>query len=139
MNQVSRHISYLLLTCRKVSIQGLGTFSACYESAFFDPDDGIFYPSRIKINYEPQKEDNSYILLSSLKRKLKIKETEAEGLIDKFVDDIRKKIEKNHYCRLEGIGYLIDQKGSLTLKDTFWKKTKFSSLSNLQYSPAQIS
>lgn len=122
-----------------MTVPGFGAFSACYEKASFDPEDGIFYPSRIRIIFDSQKQDESFILLESLKRKLKIKEREAEEMIDNFVLDIRKKLSRNHYCRLEGIGYLIDNKGSFMLKDTFWKRNKYPSLSPLQYNSAQIS
>ena len=139
MNQVSLHISYLLLTCRKVTVPGFGAFSACYEPASFDAEDGIFYPSRIRIIFDTVKKEESFVLLNSLKRKLQINEREAEEMINNFVVDVRKKLSKTHYCRLEGIGYLIDNKGSYMLKDTFWKRNKYPSLSTLQYNSAQIS
>lgn len=131
MNPVSRHIAYLLLTCRKVRVPGLGTFSASYEKASFDSEYRIFYPSRIKIEFCSKESHNSKLLLDSLVRKLNIEELEANSLIKDFVKEVKLKLQNNNYCKLEDIGYLIDNKGNLILKDTFWKRNKFRALSSI--------
>lgn len=131
MKQISQHISYLLLTCRKVTVPGLGLFSTRYEKASFDPADGVFYPAHIRVIFLPDKREDTSLLLS-LTRKLKISEEEAEAIINKYKERVLEIIEKNRYCRIDGIGYLMtDYKGNLTLKDTFWKKHKFQILSSM--------
>lgn len=127
LNQISSHIAYLLLTCRKVEVARLGCFYASYVHAHYDGDYGIFYPSRIKIKFKSSLNKNSNLLVDSLTRQLKIKEKEALKLIDNFVDSVSLKLKKNHYCKLEGIGYLIENKEAIVLKDTFWKCNKYPS------------
>lgn len=126
MQAISRHISYLLLNCRKVVVPGLGTFSACYERATFDTTDKLFYPSRIRINFTSNYTHSDFILENSIKRKLKISRLEAERLLKDFVSLINLKIEKNQYIRLDGIGYLLkNDTGDIYLKDTFWERNKY--------------
>ena len=105
-----------------MEVPGLGTFQTLYENASFDTNFGVFYPSRRRINYNSKYSEHSHALEDSLVRKLKIKEWEAKELIETFVSKVGEKLEKNNFCRLEGIGYLINNRGDLTLKDTFWKK-----------------
>lgn len=131
MQNISRHISYLLLTCRKVYVPGLGSFSASYTKANFDSDFGVFYPSGIRISYNHDQQDSSLILMDSLKRKFKIKENEAKKLVNDFVVSVNKILQKNHYCRLEGIGYLFYKNGDIYFKDTFWKKNRLPFLSSI--------
>lgn len=122
MNTISRHISYLLLTCRKVTVPGLGTFSTSYERAIFNLREGRFYPSRIRVCYsETEKEDKS-LLQKSLERKLQLKENDIENIITEYVEKVKNRISKNNYCRLDGIGYLfLDQNLHYSFKDTFCK------------------
>ena len=120
MHHISRHISYLLLSCRRVVVPGLGTFSASYERASFDIAEKLFYPSRIKINFTSQTKERDYMLEGSIKRKLKISDLEAEKMLMDFVDLINNKIEIHNYIHLDGIGELLkDETGRIYLKDTF--------------------
>lgn len=130
MNQISLHISYLLLTCRKVGVPGLGTFRAFCERAFFDEKDGVFYPIRIRILFSEKSNEKSSLLQKSLERQLNLKREEAEEMIREFVEKVGYKIKRQRYCRLEGIGYLMETcNHNLSLKDTFWKRYKHSTLS----------
>ncbi|MCH5227917.1 MAG: hypothetical protein J1F16_08930 [Muribaculaceae bacterium] len=129
MNQISRHISYLLLTSRKVSIPGLGTLSASYIPAQFNCDEGIFYPSRMSVRFST-KEHGGHLLEKSLSRRLKITEPEAVRMIENYVASAYRNLQHKGYCRFEGIGYLMcDNEGNLFIKDTFWKFRKFRALS----------
>lgn len=130
MNSISRHISYLLLTCRKVSVSGLGTFSASYEPASFDSDHLIFYPARIRINFTGTQEKGFVELSDSLKRQRNLKDLESIAIVNEYVTKIRQNLNKNRFCRLDGIGYLFqDEKKGLYLKDTFWKQHRYPTLS----------
>ncbi|MCH5225980.1 MAG: hypothetical protein J1D77_08250 [Muribaculaceae bacterium] len=130
VNRISRHISYLLLTCRNVGVPGLGIFTASHAKAYYDPFDGVFYPTRIRVEFFPDIAGDSSLLLKSLKRKLDIPDEEARSLVDEFVVKVRAKIKRNGYCRLEGIGYLMENdKRILCLKDTFFKRSTYSTLS----------
>ena len=132
MNTISQHIAYLLLSCRKVEVPGLGTFNAFYERASFDADDEVFYPSRLRILFNTEQNSGVNLLESSLERQLNLKGDDAGNLISEYVDKIKSKIERNHYCRLEGIGYLMSDKlGNLSFKDTFWKRYNHSALSSI--------
>lgn len=111
-----------------MEVPGLGTFYASYDNASFDAEFGIFYPSKIRINYISKCGDSSLILKESLRRRLKIKDFEAEEMIENFVANVGQKLNSSNYCRLEGIGYLISNNGELTLKDTFWKRNKYPTL-----------
>ena len=125
MNKISQHIYYLLLTCRKVSVPGLGTFSATYEAAQFYPENCSFYPSKIRIIYNPDCSESPNLLIDSLKRKLKIHNEDAKEMISNYVSLIEKDIRLKHYSRLEGIGYLIEKDGGIKLHDSFWKHNKY--------------
>lgn len=127
MDLIANHIAYLLLSCRKVAVPGLGTFSTSYEKAHFDDSEGYFYPSHIRINFSQAVQENMILLNESLQRRFKIQEEEVQTLINRFVSLINFRLQKNNYCRLEGIGYLlINNKGKICLKDTFWKNQKNS-------------
>lgn len=115
-----------------MEVPGLGTFFASYDNATFDTEFGIFYPSRIRINYTAKDCGDSFTLKESLRRRLKLKDAEAEEIIRDFVMNVGNQLKKNHYCRLDGIGYLIFNKGSLSLKDTFWRRHKYPNLSPMQ-------
>ena len=133
MNQISKHIAYLILTCREVSVPGLGTFSASYERASFDADDGIFYPSKIRIKFSNEQRDENSLLEYSLERRLNIREREAMNLIKNYVEKVQSKISMHKYCRLDGIGYLMqDSYGNISLKDTFWKKQNYPSFTSIR-------
>ena len=70
------------------------------------------------------------MLKESLTRQMKIKDQEAGMMIDEYVKEIIFRLKKNHYCRLEGIGYLMTKgEDQIILKDTFWKKCKIASVS----------
>ena len=131
VKSISQHISYLLLTCRKVEVPGLGCFQASYENAIYDSADGLFYPSKIRIGFVAKAGASAAQLIESLKRRLNIDTKEAERLINNFVTSVIYQLKKQHFCRLEGIGYLINYKDSLILKDTFWKNHKMPSLTSL--------
>ena len=132
MDQISLHISYLLLTCGYANVPGLGTFKATYEKAYFDSGLNIFYPSRIRIDFFEKEFNASFSLVDSLARKLKIDTSEALAIIKEFVDTLKKKLASTKYYRLDGIGYLIDNNGSLLLKDTFRKRNKYPVLSPMR-------
>lgn len=126
MNQISRHISYLLLTCRKVTVEGLCTFSASFEHASFDPMDEVFYPAKLRVKVSKNICDEKKLLIESMQRKLNLNHSEVEEMVDNFVNKVKAKLNKQNYCRLEGIGYLFkDEKGNLLLKDTFWKRNTY--------------
>ncbi|MCH5228735.1 MAG: hypothetical protein J1F12_01915 [Muribaculaceae bacterium] len=129
MNQIARHISYLLLTCKNVTVPGLGTFYTNYQRAAFDPEEGIFYPAGIRIKFKDVTSGNLNLLSESLVRKLRIDPKRADILIKKFVSLVNSALIRKKYCRLEGIGYLIKMPDkNITLKDTFWKSHKYPSL-----------
>lgn len=72
------------------------------------------------------------VLSDSLRRKLRLKESEVTQLIDQYVSGVKNRLYKNRYCRLDGIGYLMfDNNESLTFKDTFWKRNQFPALTDL--------
>lgn len=130
MKQIAQHIAYLLLTCRKVNVAGLGCFTVVYEKAKFDLQHQQFYPSRFRIRFYPEANTSKSrkasfsrnLLEESLERRLKIDEKDAVSLIENFVNRIQTSISRKNYCHINGIGYLIkDNIGNLTLKDTFWK------------------
>lgn len=119
---VSRHISYLLLSCRKVTVPGFGTFTAFYQPALFRPELGIFYPSQIRIKFGADKKAEDSYLLNSLKRKFLLSGKDAAGMLNNFKEKVNRKLNNSRYCRLEGLGYLIkDEAGNLRFTDTFWK------------------
>lgn len=121
MCSVSSHISYLLLTCRRVEVPGLGTFQAMRQKAMFDDYDQTFYPSRVRISFTQTFGKNPEMLSHSLQRKMNIEAKEAGEMISDYVENIKRKMEKVRYCRIEGIGYLFKSKGALALRDTFWR------------------
>ena len=133
MNQISKHIAYLILTCREVAVPGLGTFRAEYEKAYFDMQDGVFYPSKIRIKFSSKQRLGNSLLEESLQRRLNISEKDAIRLIKEYVRKVQDKISVHKYCRLDGIGYLItDNMGNIGFKDTFWKRRNYPSLISIR-------
>lgn len=129
VNPVTSHISYLLLTCREVSVEGLGTFSLYFEKASFHKDLNLFYPSRLRVLFTSQSESSSSMLQKSLQRQMKISKEEASRLIQDFVESVNIRLYKSKYCKIEGLGYLINKgKNNISLKDTFWKVCRYSTI-----------
>ena len=69
------------------------------------------------------------MLINSLKRKHDLNDKDASRMIEEFVEDTKRKLSKNKYCKLDGIGYLLNHNGSLKLIDTFCKHSKYPTLS----------
>lgn len=108
---------------------GLGTFEAFYQSASFDSTYGVFYPAKVRVSFSGSKVEDPETLISSIARRLKIKNKEAEILVEEFVDNIKTNLKRRQYYKLEGLGYLMfDSSKNLSFKDTFWKRTQISQL-----------
>lgn len=132
MDLISQHIAYLLLTCRKVDVPAMGTFKARKDSAWFNSEDGVFYPSRTRITFQLNVKNECPQLVKSLCRKFNISEKEANVMIVDYVDKILKCISKNKYCRLSGLGYLFQNNGKILFHDTFWKHNRLSNISSVK-------
>ena len=105
-------------------MSGLVSFSLSHDNASFDSIDNVFYPSRKRIFFS-QKELGDTLLQDSIRRQMKIKEAEAESMIEDFVKGVKKALLKNKYCKIEGLGYLMNpSEHKIYFKDTFWKKCK---------------
>lgn len=99
---------------------GLGTFSSSMDRASFNPEELVFYPSRVRIKFsEEEKSDN--LLKESLSRQLNISSKESLQCINEFVNKTRSSLKHSNYCKLEGLGYLMnDSENRIVLKDILW-------------------
>ena len=106
----------------------MGTFIADIDGASFDSQDHVFYPSRVRIAFSSNEKEDS-LLLNSLTRQLHLSNKESLDYIQEFVERINSRLDKNKYCKLEGLGYLIkDFNDKVVLKDIFWKKQHYHTL-----------
>lgn len=115
-------------------MKGLGTFSTSYQQAVFEASEGVFYPSRIVIHFNQESTPDSDLLAESLQRKFNISKPEAISRIEAYVSSLKEKIDRQSYCRLDGIGYIVRRNaGKMAMVATEWKKNK-----NLSLSPVRV-
>jgi nucleoid DNA-binding protein len=97
-----------------VIVPGFGGFIGNYAPARIDKSNGTFYPPVKQISFNRNLNHNDGLLVGRISAALKINYTDARNLVDEFVSDIRKKLEKGEKIVFDNIGSFINnQEGSV--------------------------
>ena len=97
-----------------VIIPGFGGFIGNYTPAKIDKVNGTFYPPVKQISFNRNLNHNDGLLVGKISVALKINYIDARNLVDEFVIDIRKKLEKGEKVVFDNIGSFVNnQEGNV--------------------------
>ncbi len=97
-----------------VIVPGFGGFIGNYTPAKIDKVNGTFYPPVKQISFNRNLNHNDGLLVGRISVALKINYIDARNLVDEFVVDIRKKLEKGEKVVFDNIGSFINnQEGNV--------------------------
>jgi hypothetical protein len=86
---VSFYLGELLMQRGEVKVPGLGNFLQVRMSAFYDENEGLFYPPFNKVHFEPQADGDDTTLAGYLAREKGISFASAQYFIEKYIANIR--------------------------------------------------
>ncbi|MCJ0743928.1 HU domain-containing protein [Pedobacter montanisoli] len=110
---ILQYLLELLQSHKEVGIDGLGTIYKQKKPGRYDVDTHMFLPPSYILAFTTEiKEDEN--LLSYVTAKRNISVDSAKYFIAQFVNDIHKELEQKGEFKLEGIGKLSNQNGSLS-------------------------
>lgn len=118
MNELWKHLSFLLRRNEAVSIPGFGTMYVVDIPSFIDDKGEIIIPSKIEVIFEENNNDNidEFILINSYCKKNRINENEARKLIDQTVRELRESIRRNGMVFAGRIGQFYLRNNSIEFK-----------------------
>ncbi|WP_410220986.1 SPOR domain-containing protein [Pedobacter sp.] len=109
---ILQYLLELLQSHKEVGIDGLGTIYKQKTPGRYDVDTHMFLPPSYILAFTPEvKEDEN--LLNYVKAKRNISADSARYFIAQFVSDIHKNLEQKSEFKLEGIGKLSNQNGTI--------------------------
>ena len=106
MNQLNRHIAYLLLQGDCVMVPGLGGFVAHTVQAQFDNDEQLLIPPKRTLGFNSQLSANDSLLAQSYMEAYDISYPEALRKIEYDVKCLLSELNHNTSCPLPGLGSL---------------------------------
>ena len=106
MNNLERHITRLLLDNDCVIVPGFGGFMAHHMNAYYNEEDGRFYPPRRTIGFNSQLKMNDSLLAQSYIEAYDTSYPEAMGRIEADVEELKIFIETHGEYAINGIGTL---------------------------------
>ncbi len=122
---IAGYIKDLILLNECVILPGVGAFISRYRPANIDPDKKIFTPPSKEIRFrEDLKKDNG-LLINHISRKNNISNLRAGKLVEDFINEINRLLDRGEKAELEGIGVFKKDAGS--------GKIIFSTLSDENY------
>ena len=106
MIELGRHLEVLLLSNDCVTVPDFGGFVAHYVPAHIDEADGMFLPPMRTIGFNPQLKINDSLLAQSYVEAYDISYPEALRIIEQEIDEIKRQVQHEGVCQLNGIGSL---------------------------------
>jgi nucleoid DNA-binding protein len=111
---VSAFIRELLFGHDCVIVPGFGGFIGNYTPARIDKNSGTFYPPVKQISFNRNLNHNDGLLIGRISGSSNINYGDARNLVDEYVIEMRKKLEKGEKVDLDHIGsFLQNQEGSI--------------------------
>jgi nucleoid DNA-binding protein len=111
---ISAFIRELLFGHDCVIVPGFGGFIGNYSPARIDKVSGTFYPPVKQISFNRNLNHNDGLLVGTISASSKINYGDARFLVEEFVADLRKVLEKGEKVVFENIGsFSNNQEGSL--------------------------
>ncbi|MDE5791863.1 MAG: hypothetical protein K2H96_11635 [Muribaculaceae bacterium] len=87
MENISRHIEYLLLRHDCVILPGIGAFINIYQAPYFDDASGKILPPSREIRFNPALRSDDGMLANSIARKMAVPYREGSEILSKAVAD----------------------------------------------------
>ncbi|MBR4273279.1 MAG: hypothetical protein IKQ30_10640, partial [Bacteroidales bacterium] len=118
MISISSIFKDVLLKEDNITVPGLGTFEATYQAAQLDEKTGVIYPPTKLVKLNPDKTDDANdTLLKYVVEAYKVSNVDAKDAIDRFVKDVKEKVESKSIVTLEDVGTLqLGEGGAIVLK-----------------------
>jgi hypothetical protein len=111
---ITAFIRELLFGHDCVIVPGFGGFIGNYSPAHLDKSSGTFYPPVKQISFNRNLNHNDGLLVGRISSSAKINYGDARGIVEEFVADIRKKLEKGEKIVFDNIGSFVNNnEGSL--------------------------
>jgi len=111
---ISAFIRELLFGHDCVIVPGFGGFIGNYSPASIDKASGTFYPPVKQISFNRNLNHNDGLLVGTISGSSKINYADARFLVEEFVADLRKRLEKGERVVFDNIGiFTNNQEGSL--------------------------
>jgi nucleoid DNA-binding protein len=111
---ITAFIRELLFGHDCVIVPGFGGFIGNYMPAVIDKSSGTFYPPVKKISFNRNLNHNDGLLVGRISGEAKISYGDARSMVEEFVADTRKKLEKGEKVVFDKIGSFINnQEGNL--------------------------
>lgn len=104
MNTSIRHIEYLLKCHDCVIVPHFGGFVVQHVPAYYDAEQGLYFPPRKYVVFNPDLNHNDGILASSIARKDSIRFEAASQIISDEVSEIKGKIRETGSITLGRVG-----------------------------------
>jgi nucleoid DNA-binding protein len=105
---VTAFIRELLFGHDCVVVPGFGGFIGNYTPARIDKSTGTFYPPVKQISFNRNLNHNDGLLVGRISFTSKINYADARDLVEEFVTDVRKKLEKGEKVIFDNIGNFVN-------------------------------
>lgn len=103
---IGNYIAALLYTNEVVSIPGLGSFVTAYRPAEIDPVQGELSPPSKALKFDKNLAVDDGLLIKHISEEEQISVTDAERLVNAYVEQLRAAIEKREIVSFSGLGRL---------------------------------
>lgn len=111
---ITAFIRELLFGHDCVIVPGFGGFIGNYTPARIDKSSGTFYPPVKQISFNRNLNHNDGLLVGRISGSVNISYGDARNLVEKFVADLRRKLEKGEKVVFDNIGSFINnQEGNV--------------------------
>jgi nucleoid DNA-binding protein len=112
--ELTAFIRELLFGHDCVIVPGFGGFIGNYTPAHIDKDSSTFYPPVKQISFNRNLNHNDGLLVGRISGSLKISYGDARNLVEEFVKELRKKLEKGDKVVFDNIGSFVNnQEGNV--------------------------
>lgn len=114
MIELAKHIEILLLENDCVIVPGLGGFIVYYQPAYYDENEGVFYPPIRTVGFNPQLTMNDGLLTQAYMQTCHTDYSDALRKIALVVNDLKEMLYKDGFVEISGVGKLY-----YTIHDTY--------------------
>lgn len=107
MNELIRHIEYLLRSHDCVVVPGFGAFVTQHHKAYYDAEKHCFFPPSVTVIFNPELNHNDGLLASSVSRKEKISFERATRLVTDEVAGMKLQLKADGELQTGHLGRFV--------------------------------
>lgn len=116
MMNIPRYIAHLLYYHDCVIVPGLGGFVCNYKPAFYDADEGYYYPPGKEVAFNVQLDRNDGLLLNFIVTREGLDYADARRQVEDFTFRAKEDLKQGKNLELPGIGLLKMKSGTLNFE-----------------------